>query len=78
MYAINPNELQCMLNARVIFDGGAQRSYITQKLKDALNLPVLKKDLLLIKTFGSDKETLQECELVQVALKELNNDLVTY
>ena len=67
-----------MFNARVIFDGGVQRSYITQELKDALNLPVLKKDLLLIKTFGSDKETLQECELVQVALKGLNNDLVTY
>ena len=67
-----------MFNARVIFDGGMQRSYITHELKDPLNLPVLKRDLLLIKTFGSDKETLQECELVQVALKGLNNDLVTY
>ena len=76
--AINPNESQCMFNVRVIFDGGALRSYITQEFKDVLNLPVLKRDLLLIKTFGSDKEILQECELVQVALKGLNNDLVTY
>ena len=76
--AINPNKPQCIFNVGVIFDGGVQRSYITQELKDVLNLPILKRDLLSIKTFGSDKEALQECELVQVALKGLNNDLVTY
>ena len=45
--AINPNEPQCMFNVRIIFDGRVQRSYITQELKDLLNLPVLKRDLLL-------------------------------
>ena len=40
--------------ARVIFDSGSQKSYITQHARDQLFLPSTSKESLLIKTFGND------------------------
>ena len=40
--------------ARVIFDSGSQKSYITRHARDQLFLPSAGKESLLIKTFGND------------------------
>ena len=42
------------MRARVIFDSGSQKSYITQRARDQLNLPTMSTDSLLIKTFGTN------------------------
>ena len=54
---------------RLVFDSCSQRSYITEKLKTELGLPVIGRDLLLIKTFGQSDARLRSCEIVQVGIK---------
>ena len=44
-------------NFRFVFDSGSQKSYVTVDVKNALNLPVVGKDKLLIKTFGGITES---------------------
>ena len=40
------------VKARIILDSGSQRSYITNRLKDELSLPVECQETMLIETFG--------------------------
>lgn len=58
-----------MLDTRVIFDGGSQISYVTDRLKSNLSLPVRFVDTLMIKTFGSGKEQVQTCDVIDLLLK---------
>ena len=53
----------------MIFDGGSQRSYVTDQLKSSLSLPVRSVNTLMIKTFGSSKEQVQTCDVVDLLLK---------
>ncbi|CAB4019970.1 PREDICTED: uncharacterized protein LOC107346460 [Paramuricea clavata] len=53
---------------RVILDSGSQRFYITTGLKDKLNLPTLKSEPLMIKTFNSKRESVQVCDVVQLCI----------
>ena len=55
--------------ARVIFDSGSQKSYITQHVRDQLILPSTGKESLLIKTYGNDVTSQPtECEKVKVSI----------
>lgn len=61
------------IRARVIFDSGSQKSYITQRARDQLNSPTISKESLLIKTFGSGVTGQPtECEKVKVAVGNVN------
>ena len=40
--------------ARLIFDSGSQRSYVSERLRDDLGLPSVSKETLTINGFGSD------------------------
>ena len=51
----NPNSLKS-LQARVIFDSGSQRSYISSRVWNALELLSLHSENLVIKTSGSDSD----------------------
>ena len=54
--------------ARVIFDSGSQKSYITQHARDQLILPSTGTESLLIKTLGNDVTSQPtECEKVKLA-----------
>ena len=53
---------------RVILDSGSQRSYITNRVKNQLNLPT-EKETMVIKTFGSEEERIQTCDSVKFVLK---------
>ena len=57
----NPLYPERETKVRVLLDQGSQRSYITSQLKEKLNLPVLGKENMIIKTFGagSNEDTLQ-------------------
>lgn len=61
------------MRARVTFDSGSQKSYITQRARDQLNLPTISTDSLLIKTFGTDVTGHStECDKVRVVIKNVN------
>ena len=66
------------INARVLFDSGSQRSYVKSNLKEQLAVPTLRKEKLIIKTFGNENEELRECDIVQLCLRPLHDDLNIY
>ena len=57
---------------------GSPRSYISDRLRNKLRLPIVKTEKLLIKTFGNDTEQLRECDIVQFTVKGLKDDLMLY
>ena len=56
-YISAPNDSANVALARLLFDGGSERSFVSTRLKDALALPVIGQETLVIKTFGSDHWT---------------------
>ena len=52
----------------ILFDGGSQRSYITDELKKKLKLQVESTETLNINTFGSEKYNKKKCESVQLSI----------
>ncbi|XP_068758033.1 receptor-type tyrosine-protein phosphatase F-like [Montipora capricornis] len=53
-----------------------QRSYVTQTVNKKLQLPVVVRNSLLIKTFGESDARLRTCEIVQVGIKTLCDETV--
>ena len=70
------HQLHPVVNMRILFDSGSQRSYISERAKAKLNLPPppkkKKKEKLLIKTFGQENEQLKECDLVEFCVGGLS------
>ncbi|CAB3989185.1 Hypothetical predicted protein [Paramuricea clavata] len=73
----NPRRPEKIVSARILFDSGSQKTYISKRLKDALGLSPLKSDRLIIKTFGTAGEMVKTCEEVQVSVQG-NRDLNLY
>ena len=57
------------ITARLILDSGSQKSYVCAKLKNDLNLPVEQSVAVSIKTFGSETERVQSCDIVKLGLR---------
>ena len=53
----------------ILFDLGSQKSYCTLSVKNTLNLPTLKKEWLMIKTFREANRRLRECDSVQLRIQ---------
>ncbi|XP_068761955.1 uncharacterized protein [Montipora capricornis] len=68
---VRPHNDSSPLNVRLVFDSCSQRSYVTQAVKEKLQLPVVGRDSLLIKRFGESDARLRTCEMVQVGIKTL-------
>ncbi|XP_068761945.1 uncharacterized protein [Montipora capricornis] len=68
---VRPHNDSSPLNVRLVFDSCSQRSYVTQAVKENLQLPVVGRDSLLIKRFGESDARLRTCEMVQVGIKTL-------
>ena len=66
------------VKARVILGRCSQRSYVSCRLKESLNLPAIRSEKLMIKTFGNEDSQIQECEVVQLCLKGISSDLNVY
>ena len=49
-------------NVCILFDSGSQQSYVTEPLKDRLNLTTTRKERLHLNTFGSECFMTQQCE----------------
>jgi len=65
----NPRDTSCTLKIGIVFDGGSQKSYLTRRVKNALNLPVVSKKSLSIAAFGSRKGRPRQCEVVHLIMK---------
>ena len=66
----NPQRPECKVKARIILDSGSQHTYLTDNLKNVLQLPVLERKQVSIKTFGSTDERLESVEVATLE-KEL-------
>ena len=64
------------MTIRLMLDGGSQRSYITQRVRDALGLLPDRVEQVQIKTFGSDTTTMQTVEMVRVGIPLKNGTTV--
>ena len=68
---MNLNDSSTGVNIRVEFDNCSQHSYIPERLKNVLNLPTVRTDQLIIKTFGSQSEKVTHCDLVNVCISNI-------
>ena len=63
-----------LVPVRVLFDGGSERSYVTARLIEVLNLRTLKRETLNLNTFGTEQCQKKKCDLVKVILKGKDGD----
>ena len=69
--AVDDNEQVC---TRVLFDSGSQRSYISEKVRNRLNLKAVRSEKVIIKTFGQGEESkVQKFDIVQFKIKNKFN-----
>ena len=68
-YVYNISEERCSSFVRILFDGGSQRSYVTDNLVKRLKLPVIRKERLTISTFGSAECSAKDIDVVQLKVK---------
>ena len=66
---VNPKDRSRTLRVGIVFDGGSQKSYLTQRAKDSLALSVDCKKYLSIAAFGSRKGKPKQCEIVHLAIR---------
>ena len=48
----------------LLLDRGSQRSFISTELRDKLNLPTIRKESVMVKTFGTEQSELKTLEVV--------------
>lgn len=57
----------------ILFDGCSQRTYVTTKLSERLQLPCIRTEEILLKTFADKEGRLQLMKVVQLCVKGRNN-----
>ena len=65
-FFFKPHERQLhelILTKAKMFEFRSQRTFISTELKEKLNLPTLRTEKLLIKTFGSEESELKSCDI---------------
>ena len=61
----NSDTSEVFHKARVLFDSGSQRSYITKSLAAKLKLPVKRSETMIVNTFGDDKSQQFNTDVVE-------------
>ena len=64
-------------SANILFDEGAQRSFICQSLADSLHLPVDKYENVRVSTFGGQSAQVRQCPIVSVDVLDESGQPVT-
>ena len=65
----SPINAEVSADVQLLLDVGSQKSYITHKLSENLALPILRKEKILIKTFGDERAKLTTCNVVQLCVE---------
>ncbi|CAB3984668.1 Hypothetical predicted protein [Paramuricea clavata] len=60
---------------RMLFDSGSQRSYITNELKEKLDLKPIKQETLNLNTFGEEGFKRQKCDMFSLQLQGEDGEL---
>ena len=58
-----------LLSVRVLLDSGSQRSYFTNHLKRKLGLIPIETETLNLNTFGNEKFSKRDCDLIKLRLQ---------
>ena len=66
------------LEVRAILDLGSQRSYVTAKVQEALNLKRVRSESMIIKTFGSDDGDQRACDIVELRILTKDGGSLTF
>ena len=64
---VNP---QRRIVVRLIFDSGSQRSYVSERVRRYLDLPVIAKEQITIKTFGNSDGKTEILESVRIGIQD--------
>ena len=67
-YIHRPTDPACGMTIRLMFDGGSQRSYISERVKEALGLETECTEVVNIKTFGSETTKTQTVDVVTASI----------
>ena len=70
------NNSNMRTNARIMFDNGSQRSYVTNNLVRQLSLNSRCSEAMIIWTFGSHQDTMQVCDIVSLGIALKNGGRV--
>ncbi|XP_063447979.1 uncharacterized protein LOC134727528 [Mytilus trossulus] len=62
--------------ANLLFDEGAQRSFITQEIADLLNLRPQRKEAITISGFGESNKKVRNLQIATIYIKGLTNTLI--
>ena len=65
----NPDMPQFPQEIRMVLDPGSQRSYVTNRVKDVLQLRPEGSQQISVVTFGSNRRNSQDCEIVRIRMK---------
>ena len=65
----NPMHPSLSMKTRLILDSGSQRSYVTHRIKDSLELEAIRSESLAIRTFGDSRERRQICDTVVIGVQ---------
>ena len=63
---VSPVDSVDFSQARALFESCSQNSFITKRLRNKLNLKTLRKEKLMVKTFGSTEHRLREPSAVAI------------
>ena len=64
----SPDNPDQKVSVGVFVDGGSQRSYVTEGIRNAMKLPVLHSESLTIKPFGSSSGMPRHCDVVSLCM----------
>ena len=78
IFVSRADDLNHRIQARLIFDTGSQRSYMSTRLRNALQLPTINQETLMIKTFGSVSGQIQSRDLVQLCVQVMMSETYLY
>ena len=62
--SISDTDLKNSQKSFILFDSGAQRSYITESLKSQLNLQAIRTGCIVIKEFGNTDAELKNVDVL--------------
>ena len=65
-------------DVRLMFDSGSQRTYVTNELREALHLPSIRTENLIIQTFGNKNSNVERVDVVQMKIKGKNSPNYVY
>ena len=64
------------VQARILFDNGSQRSYVTESLREKLKAPTVKSETLNLNTFGDKGFAKRKCDIVELKISKDGNNSI--